>query len=373
LIDAKLLFNILKKNDVNFFAGVPDSILKNFSYVLDSDTTNENHIICANEGLALSTACGYYLSSGKIPLVYLQNSGFGKLINPLLSLAHNTLYSIPIIILMGHRGCSDFKDEPQHQKQGRVTEELLKLCDVYYEYLTNDTNKLSEQINALLYKAIHNKMPVCLLVKRNTLSNKIPNNLIKNKFSLGREFVIRKIVENLDTDDIVISSTGMISRELSEIRSERGEYPKDFLNVGAMGHASSIALGISIQKSSRRVYCIDGDGSVLMHMGSLPINSQYASCNFKHIVLNNNSHDSVGSQPTIFNKVSLSSILKSCGYKILTSVDDNTSLDKRLYELKESKGPTFLEINVKNGSRSNLGRPADIGDNLRNFIKHVNS
>lgn len=367
MINVEVFFDKLIKNNIDYFVGVPDSLLKSFcAYVTDNA---KKHEIAVNEGSAIALASGYYLATSKIPLVYMQNSGLGNAINPLLSLADEKVYSIPMILLIGWRGEPNVKDEPQHIKQGEVTIELLKAMKIPFEIL--DETNLDKQIQTCYKYIKENSSPFAFIVKKNTFSDyKLQN--IKNDFSkISREYAIKFCIENIDEKSVFVSTTGMASRELFELRESRGQgHEKDFLCVGSMGHASAIALNIAKEHRNRQIICFDGDGAVLMHLGSLASIGSSEISNFTHIVLNNKAHDSVGAQPTIAGKIDLCSIASACGYKYTASTDNIDELN-RILKLSKDK-LSFIEIKVKKGSRKDLGRPTTTPkENKINFMKYL--
>ncbi len=372
MINVKETFESFKKNEINFFTGIPDSLLKDFCAFVTDNSSSENHIISANEGGAIAIATGYHLASGKVPLVYFQNSGLGNCINPLLSLADKEVYGIPMILMIGWRGEPLVKDEPQHIKQGRVQNDLLAKMEIPYRVIDEHTNDIDEIIKELKEITLSIKNPVALVVKKNTFSNyKLNSNNIE-KYQMTREHAIKVILDNIPNNSIIVSTTGMASREVFEQRKFRNEnHNKDFLTVGAMGHCSQIALGISLNTDKVTV-CLDGDGAVIMHLGSIPIIGQYAKNNFLHIVLNNSAHDSVGGQPTIANSINLDKIASNVGYKSCYMVENEIDLANVISKISYDSGPVFIEVRVNKGSRSDLGRPTlKPIENKENFMKFV--
>ena len=360
MINTASFFQCLIKNDITFYSGVPDSLLKNICAYISDYADSKNHIIAANEGNALAIGIGYHLATGKLPLIYMQNSGLGNIVNPLLSLSDPEVYSIPMLLMIGWRGQPGIKDEPQHKKQGKVTIEMLEMMEVPYQILSNDTT--NDQAKEIIYKAskeaLKNNTPYAIVVKKDSFSQYRINEKKIGNYELSREDAIKAIVKNLDDNDIIISTTGVTSRELFEYREELKQgHEKDFLTVGGMGHANQIALGIAIQKPNRRVFCFDGDGATLMHMGSLAINGSIKCKNLKHIVFNNGAHDSVGGQPTVGFNVDLQSIAKACGYNLVMEAKTNVEIKKCLDNLKKFDDKVFLEIKVKKGFRCDLSRP----------------
>jgi len=360
MIHPEFFFNVCKKEDVDFFSGVPDSLLKNICSYIADNTPSENHIIAANEGNALAIGVGYHLSTGKVPLIYMQNSGLGNVINPLLSLADQDVYSVPLLMMIGWRGEPGVKDEPQHKKQGRVTVALLEAMEIPYKVLTADSNieEAEVTLKAMLSIAKKENKPCALLIKKGFFEDyKFQSDILYER-PLYREQAIEIIVNNLNEPDIVVSTTGVASRELFEYREKlKSGHEKDFLTVGGMGHTSQIALGIALQKKNRQIYCLDGDGSLIMHMGTLAINANMNCRNFKHIVFNNSAHDSVGGQPTVGGRMDIPSIALNVGYQWAKMVSEESEIRLALNEMANIDGPALLEIQVKKGFRENLGRP----------------
>lgn len=357
MINVKAFFDVLNKEGVKNFSGVPDSLLKYICAYISDNTSPIQHTITANEGSAVALAAGQFISSGEPSLVYMQNSGFGNALNPLLSLADPKVYSIPMLVMIGWRGEPGIKDEPQHIKQGEIMEELLNTCQLPTYIINNQTKDIENILKKSVSQAKEMSCPVVLLVKKDTfepykLKNKLPD---FSKFS--RESAIEEIVNSATKDDIFVSTTGMASRELYEIRIKKNySHANDFLTVGSMGHANMIALGIS-QSIQKKVFCIDGDGASLMHLGNLTTIGQSKSKNFIHILLNNAAHDSVGGQPTIANEIDIASIAKTCGYSTTKSISSLNKINNHIEFISSQDGPHFIEIKVKKGSRENLGRP----------------
>ena len=340
---------------MTFFAGVPDSLLKEFCACVAAESLPSRHVIAANEGAAVALATGVHLATGDLPVVYLQNSGFGNLLNPLLSLADAAVYGIPMILMIGWRGESGSHDEPQHMVQGRIQEDLhgaIGLPCMELGPAVVDSGEIVEWVSRC---ARDRGGPAALLVRKGTF-HPFMRSTDEPTPMMTREAAIEIILDSLDERDVVVSTTGMASREVFECRERRGEgHERDFLTVGSMGHASQIALGLAMGAEDRTVWCLDGDGSVIMHMGSLAINGTSGQSNFRHVVLNNAAHDSVGGQPTVADRVDLCGIARSCGY---ASVFRATSEDGLRAALANPlPGPSFLEVRVRKGARPELGRP----------------
>lgn len=369
----KELFEILKENKITCFAGVPDSLLKDFCAYVTDHTDNKNHTITANEGNAIGLAAGHFLATGNPALVYMQNSGIGNCINPLLSLTDEEVYNIPLLMLIGWRGEPDKKDEPQHIKQGKVTDKLLDAMGISWDILQGNFEFAKPQIiKAIQYIKETNK-PFAFIVKKGLFEKYELQNKKQNSYELSREDAIETIIKHLDYTDVIVSTTGHISREVYEIREKLGQsHRQDFLTVGSMGHASSIALGIALQKPDRNIYCFDGDGAFLMHEGAVVVNASKNLDNFKHIIFNNEAHDSVGSQPTTANNANISKIALDSGYRKSYSVSSKADLEKVLPDFVNDKCTVLLEIKIKCGARADLGRPKEKPqENKRIFMANL--
>ncbi len=363
-------FEQFRRAGIGFFTGVPDSLLKSFcAYVSDSLNSYE-HIITANEGSSIAFASGHYLATGSPSLVYMQNSGIGNAVNPLLSLASDEVYGIPMIVMVGWRGEPNLKDEPQHMLQGRIMPQLLDSMNIPWFELSPNTDDSAKVIQEAIARMTKSSCPVVILVRKNTFEDYKSKALTHNVRSLSREQAIQIIAKNTSADDLIVSTTGMASRELFEFRqSSGGTLGEDFLTVGSMGHASSIAAGIALGRPQKKVICIDGDGSFLMHMGAIGVIGQSKLTNLTHIVLNNGAHDSVGGQPTVALDISLPKITNACGYKISSSVSEEGTLVEELLRMKGEVGPAFLEVIIGKGSRSDLGRPTSTPlENKKSFM-----
>jgi phosphonopyruvate decarboxylase len=358
MIDPKIFFESLNKMGITFYTGVPDSLLKNIcSYITDNVDEN-NHIIAANEGNAIALAAGYHLATGKLPVVYMQNSGLGNAINPLLSLCDPDVYSIPLLILIGWRGEPGVPDEPQHIKQGKVQIELLKAIDIPYEIVSKDEYNIDKKIAKCAQRSIKENRPFAILVKKGTFNIYNKPTAIDDEELTKREKFLEIILKQIPNNSVIVSTTGKTSREIFDIREKNGSpHFKDFLTVGSMGHCSSIALGIAVAKPDRKVICIDGDGSLIMHMGSLSTIGKLLPKNFYHILINNYAYESVGGQATSANCIEITKIAKANGYKYVLSIEDSNALIMQIENYLNNVGPAFLEIKTKLGSRENLGRP----------------
>jgi phosphonopyruvate decarboxylase len=373
MIRPEFFIEALREKGIDCFAGVPDSLLKNICAYITDHFDAEHNIIAANEGAAVGLAAGHYLATGQPACVYMQNSGEGNIINPLASLTDQEVYNIPVLLLIGWRGRPGVHDEPQHIKQGKVTTGLLNVMGVNYEVLSKEEDKAARQIEKAA-KALTNKEVFALLIEKDTFEDYKLQNVEVNDLTMTREEAIQTVAAALDEKDCIVSTTGMISRELFEYRAAMNQgHERDFLTVGSMGHASQIALGIAMAKPDRRVWCFDGDGAVIMHMGSMAIVANKAPKNYVHVVFNNGAHDSVGGQPTVGLKIDLAKIAEAVGYKRTISVSLKSQLGVALEAVKAVEGPVLLVINVKKGNRKNLGRPTttpiENKEALMNFLK----
>lgn len=343
----------------DFYTGVPDSQLKPLiDYLMNNYGIDpHHHIIAANEGNCAALAAGYHLATGKIPVVYLQNSGEGNIINPVASLLNDEVYAIPVVFIIGWRGEPGIHDEPQHIYQGKVTIKLLEDMDIDTFIIGKDTtddevSKAMKRFDEMLSSG----KDVAFVIRKGALENN-EKAIYQNEYSMKREEIIKHVV-TISGEDPIICTTGKASRELFEIRNANGQSHKfDFLSVGSMGHCSSIALGVALNKPERRVWCIDGDGSLIMHMGSMAIIGTNKPKNLIHIVINNSAHETVGGMPTVAGSIDLVSVAKACGYSNAVSVSGFEDLDKALGVAKGKKELTLIEVKCAIGARDELGRP----------------
>lgn len=358
MLQPRDFFEVLRRNEIEFFAGVPDSLLKSFCAYVTANVAPDHHVIAANEGGAVALGLGYHLATGKLPLIYMQNSGLGNSVNPLMSLADPDVYAVPMILLIGWRGEPGVKDEPQHRKQGRVMVPMLEAMEIPHAVLSTDLDEAQAIVENAVGHAREHSTPYAIVVRKGTFEKFALPDEDRPAYPMGREEAIKVIVDGLQSTDIVVSTTGMASRELFEYRVARGDgHGSDFLTVGGMGHASQIALGVAMQRPDRLVFCLDGDGAVLMHMGSLAINAQLKCPNFKHVVLNNGAHDSVGGQPTVGFDIDIPRVAEAVGYETVLRAEAAGEVEAGLRELRDAPGMGLLEIRVNKGSRPHLGRP----------------
>lgn len=373
VIDPEQFYTVLTQQDVSYYCGVPDSLLKDFCAFLSDRVVDGRHIVAANEGAALALAAGYHLATGKVGLVYLQNSGMGNLVNPLTSLVDPEVYSIPAILLIGWRGEPGVQDEPQHVKQGRVTLELLRILEIPWAVVPTEPNAVAACLGQAAAEAVARQGPYALVVRKGTFAPYSLRAGQPDRWSLRREDALKLIMECAVRDAVFVSTTGMTSREVYEYRTaSAGSHERDFLTVGCMGHASQIALGIASQRLSRNVICLDGDGAVIMHMGALAVIGTSKCRNLKHIIINNGAHDSVGGQPTAGFLIDLCTIATACGYRWVARASSGPEIVARMREFEREEGPALLEIMVNRGARENLGRPTSSpGENKREFMRFL--
>ena len=366
-------FQLLADNNVDFFTGVPDSLLKQLCLCIDDNVSHDRHIIAANEGNAIALATGYHLGTDKLAAVYMQNSGLGNAINPLLSLADPEVYSIPMILIIGWRGEPGVKDEPQHVKQGKVQLELLDSMNLPYDIISADDTDWEQKVNKGIDAAISENRPYAIVVKKGTFEKYCTvEDDVKTEL-MSREEALEIILTYIPNDAVIVSTTGKTSREIFEIRENNNEpHFKDFLTVGSMGHCSSIALGVALAQPKRKVVCIDGDGAFLMHMGSLAAIGKSQPNNYYHILMNNYVHESVGGQKTAIDAIDVQGIVSSAKYAGVNQIDNKLDLENGIGNILSTKGPQFLEIKLKPGSRVDLGRPTIKPiDNKRNLIEFL--
>lgn len=358
MISPKFFIDILNENGIEFYAGVPDSLLKSLCAYLTDHVDPRHNIITANEGGAVGLAAGYHLATGRIPLVYMQNSGEGNIINPLASLTDREVYNIPVLLLIGWRGRPGVKDEPQHVKQGKVTLPLLETMGIRHEVLSKDEDECRGQVLRAVDYMKQTGEVYALVVEKDTFEAYSLQNTIADEFEMSREEAIRAVAASCGGNDVIVSTTGMISRELFEYRTAMNQgHGHDFLTVGSMGHASQIALGIALEKTDRRVWCFDGDGAAIMHMGGMAIVAKHATPNYIHVVFNNGAHDSVGGQPTVGLDIDMPAVAKAVGYRKAFNVSTRGELAETLEVVRHEDGPLFIQICVRKGNRKDLGRP----------------
>ena len=358
----------------DFYSGVPDSQLKALcNYLMNTYGIDEHHhVIAANEGNCTALAAGYHLATGKVPVVYMQNSGEGNIINPVASLLNDKVYAIPVVFIVGWRGEPGIHDEPQHIYQGEVTVKLLEDMDIKTFVIGKETT--DEEVEAAMAdfkNVLAQGKDVAFVIRKGALSydEKV---VYKNDNTMVREDIIKHIVK-VTGEDPIISTTGKASRELFETRVANGQSHKyDFLTVGSMGHSSSIALGVAINKPDQKIWCVDGDGAVLMHMGSMAVLGANKPKNLVHVVINNGAHETVGGMPTVAGSIDLVGVAKACGYPYAVKVESFEDLDKELQAAKERNELSLIEVSCSIGARDDLGRPTTTAlENKENFMEYL--
>lgn len=366
--------SLIKILNADFFTGVPDSLLKPLcNYLMNTYGIDpHHHIIAANEGNCTALAAGYHMATGKVPVVYMQNSGEGNIINPVASLLNDRVYAIPVIFIVGWRGEPGVHDEPQHIYQGEVTRKLLDDMEIENSVITKDTTEEELQRTMDQYRDVLVKgKDVAFVVEKGALSydGKVE---YKNDYTMKREEIVQHIAKATGEDPI-ISTTGKASRELFETRVANGqEHKYDFLTVGSMGHASSIALGVALNKPDQKIWCVDGDGAAIMHMGAMAVIGANAPKNLVHILINNESHETVGGLPTVAKTTDMVGVAKACKYPYAVSVDNFEDLDKELLTAKTRDALSFIEVKSSIGARADLGRPTTTAlENKENFMEYL--
>lgn len=359
--------------EIEFYAGVPDSLLGPLTgEIMSRYGISRKHIVAANEGNAAGLAAGYHLATGKIPCVYMQNSGEGNMLNPYASLLAPEVYKIPCVFVIGWRGEPGTKDEPQHVFQGEITQTLMELLTIQTVVITEDMKAEDLQERCQVFKRLLSEGKcVAFLVEKGALTSDVKVKY-SNSYTMKREDALREIVKGTG-EDILVSTTGKASRELFEIREQNGQsHQYDFLTVGSMGHSSSIALSIALAKKEQKVWCIDGDGAMLMHMGAMAVIGANAPRNFVHILINNESHETVGGMPTVAGSIDFAKIAEGCGYQRILKASTPEEVARVVEEAKGADELTFIEIKAALGARSDLGRPTTTAEeNKKSFMQYV--
>ena len=361
MIDSQDFLQYLTSEGLNSFFGVPDSLLESLNSEIAASEYVRDHVVCANEGAAVGCAVGHFLGSGNMAVVYLQNSGLGNTVNPLLSIADPSVYGVPMLIIIGWRVEPGVRDEPQHMRQGELTAPLLNHLGVVTRSVTREDHAdWREKVGSLIDSSRRERRVVALMVGKDTFE---PSQKSKNFSSapnqLLRESALEIVISKIPPEDLTVATTGMLGRELYELRNPHKEDVHDFLNVGGMGHASSIALGLSLAQPTKRIWCLDGDGSAIMHLGSLAVIAGEKPENLIHIVFNNRAHDSVGGQPTAAESFSFAPVATALGYDLGVTATTEDEIAAGVEKLLDCSGPALLEISIRKGSRKELGRPQE--------------
>lgn len=355
MVDFKQLFETLDDRGVKFFTGVPDSLLNNFCLYMVDNIPDGQHVMAANEGNAVAIAAGHYMATGNVPVVYMQNSGIGNATNPLLSLTHDCVYGIPMILVIGWRGDPAISDHAQHKKQGELTPVLMKDMDIPFEILDNEKNVVDKFAWAI-EKAKEISSPVALITKKAILTEKVKKQEYPESKLMNREEAVSAVVDILGNDAIYLGTTGRATREVHEQLKAHGVGEgHEWQNVGSMGHVSSVGLGIALAKPDQKVVVFDGDAAAVMHMGALATNCRYKAGNMIHIVLNNGVNESVGGQPSAGYLINLTDVAKACGYRTPEhAVEAKEELQNVIKNLGRGDMPLFVDVHVRQGIRSDM-------------------
>lgn len=374
MINQEMFLHTLQSEGVNFFTGVPDSYLNGFCDYLLQNVALEKNVIAANEGNAIAIAAGHFLSTQEIPFVYMQNSGLGNTVNPLVSLVDERVYALPMILLIGWRGEPGTGDWAQHELQGEITLGLLELMHIPYDVLPDEDDKVTDIVKRAVSQARKNRKPYALVAPKGVMAGEKRNNKDQT-YPMSREEAIELVLDHMPADTVYTATTGRATRELFFLRERRNESGKnDFLNIGSMGHASSVAFGIALAKPGRNVVCLDGDSAAMMHLGAMTMVRKYEVLNFLHIVLNNGAHESVGGQPSVGHLIDFTKIAESCGYKTVgRPVTTREELTHAIGTLLKEPSARFIDVRIHKGMRGKLP-PLDFShrEAIDNLIKELN-
>lgn len=377
MIDQKKFYECLEDSGVEFITGVPDSLLNEFCLYIEANLSHEDHVIAANEGNAIALATGHYLATGSVPLVYMQNSGIGNALNPLISLTNQDVYAIPMVLLIGWRGAPDVDDWAHHKKQGQLTPVLLDALDIPFRIIEDHEEEALNSVRWAVSTASNISGPVALLAKKGVLEKgkKEEVNASESGYEMSRENAIECVLRCVPKDTVFVATTGRATREIYELRDlTRTGHELDFLNVGAMGHASSIATGLALGQKERLIVCLDGDAAAVMHLGALTTAGVLRQSNFLHVVLNNGAHESVGGQVSVGHKINFTAIAENAGYNTIgRPVETEQELKDAIKRLLATGGSAFMDIRIRKGIRSDLPplkvSLADLKKNLMNEIR----
>ena len=358
MINPGVFIEWLAESGITRYVGVPDSLLKSLALTIDSHPRVQHHVISANEGAAVGFAVGTYLESAQPAAVYLQNSGLGNAVNPLTALAHREVYGTPMVVIIGWRGEPGKPDEPQHLVQGRITRELLEVVDVPFVVLAPGEDIAQDQVQGLIHSMHHSPGPVAIVVPAGTFDTVHSSESPSTELTVAREEALSEVLSVIPPGDRIIATTGMLGRELWELREKNGQSTEnDFLVVGGMGHASAVAHGVATANPKTTVWCLDGDGSLIMHLGSMAVIGQQQPHNLKHVVFNNYSHDSVGGQKTAAGSINFEGLCRSLQYVWAGSTADRKDITRLIQQLSQENGPALAELKIRKGARADLGRP----------------
>ena len=376
MITCQDFFDILNKYDLSFFTGIPDSTFKEWmKFLVDKSEVTLKNVIACNECEAVALAAGYHLATNKVGVVYMQNSGLGKAVNPLTSLCDPDVFSIPVLLMIGWRGEPGKVDAPQHKKMGKITVSLLETLQIPYWILEPDLKSIEKKLKGVINHFKTKRSPYAFIVRKNLFQDYNLEKEMKDDYTLSREEAISVIMQNLNGDEVIVSSTGFVSRELYEFRnSGKKDHHKSFYNIGSMGCASSIGLSIALQKPLKRIIILDGDGATIMQMGALTTIGKYSPSNYVHFIFDNRAHESTGGQPTNSDSVDLAQIALASNYKMGVTINTKKELIKVLQEIKGKRGPLLILIKIKKGARADLKRPDKTPLQLKEkFMNYLNN
>lgn len=362
MINQEMFFHELQQAGIEFFCGVPDSHLNAFCTYLTHHVPAEKHVITANEGNAIALASGHHFATGTVPLVYMQNSGMGNALNPMVSLVDRHVYAVPMVLVIGWRGDPAEKDHDQHKTQGEITTKLLDMLGLPYQIIEDSNDAIAATVEWAVSQAKATSGPAILIAKKGVLAEKEKKAPDDDSYPMSREDAMQVALDLLPSETLIVASTGRATRELFFLREERGEtHDNDVLNVGAMGHSSSIAMGLALAKPDRLVVCFDGDSAAIMHMGALTTVAHNRLPNFVHLILNNGAHESVGGQPSVGHQINFAEIAQGCGYRVAT-VTTSDELKAALAKFIDGKGAGLIDVRIKQGMRPVLP-PLNINHN----------
>ena len=355
MVNQQTLFEALDRLGVKFFTGVPDSLLNDFCLYMTNNIPDSRHVMAANEGNAIGIAAGNYMATGNIPVVYMQNSGIGNAANPLLSLTHDCVYGIPMILVIGWRGDPSINDHAQHKKQGELTPVLMKDMDIPYEILDSDDTVI-DKFTWAVNKAKEISSPVALIAKKAILTQKEKKQTYAESPLMNREEAIAAVIDVFGEDAVYLGTTGRATREVNEQLKLHGiGEGHEWQNVGSMGHVSSVGLGLALGRPDKRIVVFDGDAAAVMHLGALATNCRYKAPNLIHIVLNNGVNESVGGQQSAGQLIDLTGVANSCGYRnVGHAIKTKEELQNVIKNLPGNDMPTFVDVHVRQGIRPDM-------------------
>jgi phosphonopyruvate decarboxylase len=346
MIELKNLVELLKKEKFGPIMGVPCSVFKHFLNFIINKKSFE-HYACSSEGESLGLAAGFAMA-GKYPIIYMQNDGYGNVINPLSSL--QLMYELPALLMISWRGEPGKKDAPQHKLMGETLLGLLEIFDIPYA-VVNKGNIESEIVNAKKYMKKKQK-PYALIFKKGTIEN---FEVKKEESKLNNRYDYLEILKNcLNKYDIILGTTGFTGRELFQTVSCNSK----FYMMGSMGCLSSMGLGLAKSYHKKTVYVLDGDGALLMKLGSLSTIGNYQPDNLIHICFDNNQYESTGGQKTTASTTNFVKLAEACNYKKAIMIDNTSHFEKIISKISLLEKPLFLHIKITSGTIENLKRPS---------------